>query len=46
MASFRFPITQDTLAFDYGIPVIMAPWGLVDGSTHPLGLLLARHTIT
>jgi hypothetical protein len=27
-ASFRFPITQDTLAFSYKIPVIMALEGL------------------
>ncbi|MDP2237878.1 MAG: hypothetical protein Q8J88_15715 [Bacteroidales bacterium] len=28
-ASFRFTIARDTLAFDYGIPVIRAPLGLV-----------------
>jgi len=27
-ASFRFPVTRDTLAFGYGIPVITAPSGL------------------
>jgi hypothetical protein len=27
-ASFRFPVTRDTLAFSYGIPVITAPLGL------------------
>jgi hypothetical protein len=27
-ASFRFPVTLDTLAFGYKIPVITAPWGL------------------
>jgi hypothetical protein len=43
-ASFRFTIARDTLAFDYGIPVIRAPWGLVGFPTHPLGLLHARHT--
>ena len=29
MASFRSHLTMGTLAFDYGIPVIRAPWGLV-----------------
>jgi len=43
-ASFRFTIARDTLAFDCGIPVIGAPWGLVSSLTHPLGLLHARHT--
>jgi len=44
VASFRFPITRDTLAFDYEIPVITALKGLVGLTTHPLGLLHARHT--
>ena len=43
-ASFRFPITRDTLAFDYRIPVITAPWGLEVLASHLLVLLHARHT--
>lgn len=36
MASFRFTIARDTLAFDYGIPVIRAPWGLVSYPHAPI----------
>jgi CRISPR-associated Cas5-like protein len=44
-ASFRFPITWDTLALGYEIPVISALLGLVAFSaTHLLGSLHARHT--
>ncbi len=44
MASFRFHLTVDALAFDYEIPVITALSGLVGFPTHLLGLLHARHT--
>lgn len=43
-ASFRLPVTWDTLAFDYEIPVITALSGLEAFTSHPLVLLHARHT--
>ena len=43
-ASFRFPVTRDTLAFGYKIPAITALLGLGDVSPHLIDLLHARHT--
>jgi hypothetical protein len=43
-ASFRFPVTRDTLAFGFKIPVITALAGLGNSFPHLLDLLHARHT--
>lgn len=43
-ASFRFPLAEDTLAFDYRIPVVTAPSGLGDVFPAPFSILHAQHT--
>ena len=43
-ASFRFPVTRDTLAFGFKIPAITALSGLGNAFPHLLDLLHARHT--
>ena len=44
MASFRFRLAMDTLAFGYKIPVITALKGLEELSSHLLEVGHARHT--